>query len=89
MLKYPPGPKYQPGQALRHGAPCFRVAGPPAREVAHVIGTKEDCLPCQRYRDNLGVTLEQALAICNEGDLSDIDHKCLACFWRRCATSRR
>lgn len=76
MLKYPPG------QALRHGAPCFRVVGSRPRRT-HVIGTKRDCRSCRSYRDHLGVSYARALAIRAEGDQTDLGHKCLACAWGR------
>ncbi len=75
----------EPGQALRHGAPCFRRIGPPRHAKSHVIGTKENCPSCERYRDHLGVTLRQAQAIRSEGarERTDPSSGCHACAWGR------
>ena len=75
----------EPGQALRHGAPCFRRIGDPRHAKSHVIGTVQDCPSCGRYRDHLGVTLPQAQLIRSEGvrDRTDPDSRCPACSWGR------
>lgn len=67
--------KQHAGQALRHGAPCFLAA--------HVIGTGSACSACVRYRDHLGIGLEEALAIHAATDNSDPEHTCAACNWGR------
>ncbi len=74
-----------PGQALRHGAPCFRRTGSPRHAKSHVIGTEAACSSCERYRDHLGVTLAQAQVIRSEGtrERTDPDSKCHACSWGR------
>ena len=75
----------EPGQALRHGAPCFRRTGDPRHAKSHVIGTEQDCLSCGRYRDHLGITSAQAQTIRAEGmrERTDPDSRCHACSWGR------
>jgi len=71
-----------PGQALRHGAPCFlKAEGDPT----HIIGTAPACSACVRYRNHLGISYEEALAIRADGQHAeeDPDHSCAACAWGR------
>lgn len=77
----------QPGQALRHGAPCFLDGeGHKAEhDQAHVVGTHPVCSACVRYRNHLDISFEQAQRIALEGlhERADPTHSCLACSWGR------
>jgi len=77
----------QPGQALRHGAPCFLDGTGHKAESGqqHIIATHPTCSACVRYRNHLDISFEEAQRIALDGlhERADPTHSCLACSWGR------